>query len=142
MVFDLLSCPTYAFRTDFGSILWATFCPCNKIHTGVPNSRKCVISGRSPCHAWYGVEPCKDVVKDLLRMYAACSTAGSQRNLGRSAAVNIAWASSMSVLFIHSATPFCEGEYSAVHWTSMPCVLHQVIRSWFTNSVPQSIWMA
>src|SRR6266850_6552569 len=129
MEFDPSSCLTYAFCTDFGSILWATFCPCSKIHTGVPNSRKCVISGCSPCHAWYGVEPCKDVVKDLLHMYAVCSTAGSQRNLGRSAAVNIAWVSSTSVLFIRSAMPFCEGEYGAVRWTSMPCVLHQVIRS-------------
>src|SRR6266850_1498878 len=129
MAFDLSSCLTYAFHTDFSSILQVTFCPCNKIHTGVPNSHKCVISGHSPCHAWYGVEPCKDVVKDLLHMYTACSTAGSQRNSGRSAAVNIARASSMSVLFICSATPFCEGEYGAVRWTSMPRVSHQVIRS-------------
>src|SRR6266850_5219189 len=94
---DPLSCPTYALRVDFGNIFQGIFCPCRRIQTGAPNSRKCLTSGFLSCHAWYGVLPCNEVVNDWFWMYAVCSTADSHRNSGSSVAVNIALASSTRV---------------------------------------------
>ena len=54
---------------------------------------------------WTGFLDGMDFVHDT-----ACATAASQRNSGSSEAVNIVRASSTKVQFIHSATPFCEGE--------------------------------
>jgi hypothetical protein len=131
----------YAHCFDFGrSFLWV-FWPCSNVQTGMLNSLRWPTFGFKLCHTLYRVLSVV-LVYEQFWIYATCCTTGSQRNSSNFSLMSIALASSTRVWFMHSATPFWEGEYSAVIWTLMPLSVHHNLKSVLVNSVLQSIQMA